>query len=489
MAACLRSLKLGLPPRVAGGGGRAAVEGGNVGAARVSRLPQGCVQSAPSTPIHLSSTASVLAQQQQQLQQQDSCTGSTPDLSSSNTSAALLHESHLLHLKQAEDVSSDLLERLSATGPHFHCFDPLGSFPAHHTCHQGQDYVSGRLVCRDTNTSVRTFRLPADALWYPRGTYHRGSDILYSVSYSEIESQVLDTVSLSCPGYSEESVSVNSGCSEAFTTYDSSKETFSCGNDTSSEAPMRESATCDMSVFIKSVSEGESSMQCHVSSGQSGATHKADPTGKPSAEHLTHVFDVLAETLPRLFIQPLNYTIYSQNIVFENRIRGVKTVGLVAYVKQVALLRTVGHLKFAHVKFEILKITKHPEDGTVRVRWRITGLSGLKAMVQFWKLKLWNWKGIQEQMDSWYDGFSTFYVGADGLVYRHVADSMMPDEELHVAEKGPLAAKMAALLGLAHRPNLYDTNNMLFSLDSLSLLQQQDEQTYTNLMLPLEKIH
>nr|XP_053640143.1 uncharacterized protein LOC128694186 isoform X2 [Cherax quadricarinatus] len=331
MAACLRSLKLGLPPRVAGGGGRAAVEGGNVGAARVSRLPQGCVQSAPSTPIHLSSTASVLAQQQQQLQQQDSCTGSTPDLSSSNTSAALLHESHLLHLKQAEDVSSDLLERLSATGPHFHCFDPLGSFPAHHTCHQGQ--------------------------------------------------------------------------------------------------------------------------------------------------------------LPRLFIQPLNYTIYSQNIVFENRIRGVKTVGLVAYVKQVALLRTVGHLKFAHVKFEILKITKHPEDGTVRVRWRITGLSGLKAMVQFWKLKLWNWKGIQEQMDSWYDGFSTFYVGADGLVYRHVADSMMPDEELHVAEKGPLAAKMAALLGLAHRPNLYDTNNMLFSLDSLSLLQQQDEQTYTNLMLPLEKIH
>lgn len=50
-----------------------------------------------------------------------------------------------------------------------------------------------------------------------------------------------------------------------------------------------------------------------------------------------------------------------------------------AYVKQVALLRTVGHLKFAFVKFEILKMTKHPEDGTVRVRWRIKGLSGLKV--------------------------------------------------------------------------------------------------------------
>lgn len=49
------------------------------------------------------------------------------------------------------------------------------------------------------------------------------------------------------------------------------------------------------------------------------------------------------------------------------------------YVRQVALLRTVGHLRFAFVKFEILKITKHPEDGTVRIRWRIRGLSGLKV--------------------------------------------------------------------------------------------------------------
>jgi hypothetical protein len=24
----------------------------------------------------------------------------------------------------------------------------------------------------------------------------------------------------------------------------------------------------------------------------------------------------------------------------------------------------------------------------------------------------------------WYDGFSTFYIGGDGLVYRHVADKV-----------------------------------------------------------------
>lgn len=30
------------------------------------------------------------------------------------------------------------------------------------------------------------------------------------------------------------------------------------------------------------------------------------------------------------------------------------------------MLRTVGHLKFAYVKFEVLKITQHPDDNTVR---------------------------------------------------------------------------------------------------------------------------
>lgn len=53
--------------------------------------------------------------------------------------------------------------------------------------------------------------------------------------------------------------------------------------------------------------------------------------------------------------------------------------GLYHYVKQVALLRIIGHLRFAYVKFNILKITTHPEDGTVKVRWRISGISGMRV--------------------------------------------------------------------------------------------------------------
>nr|XP_045598649.1 uncharacterized protein LOC123758369 [Procambarus clarkii] len=480
MSAYLRSLKLGLPPMVAGGGGRVAGGGGGHLLTRRPSSPahrehQGCVQSAPATPLHLSSSSVSVAAQQQQ--QEDFSATSSPNLSSSDTSRLLLEASQILHLKQAEAMSSDvtgMIERSSPAGRHLHCYDPIGfiTCPSHHTCESAEMHPSAEVVCHDSNANVRTFRLPPDALWYPLGTYHQGNDILYSVSYSQIESQVLDTISPSDPGLGND---VHSTCTN---------------NTYNTEGPRAERSTCDMSTFIKSVSEGEGQLQCNIPSPNQRKPENLDPSGKPSPAHLSHVFDKLAETLPKLFLQPLDYTIYSQNIVFDNRIRGVKTVGLMSYVRQVALLRTVGHFKFAHVRFEILKITKHPEDGTVRVRWRIVGLSGLKAMFQFWKFKLWDWKGIVNQMESWYDGFSTFYVGGDGLVYKHVADSMMPDEELHVVKKGPLAVKMAALLGLAHRPSLSDTNSMLyFSLDSLSSMHQQDEETYTNLMLPLEKIH
>lgn len=49
-------------------------------------------------------------------------------------------------------------------------------------------------------------------------------------------------------------------------------------------------------------------------------------SNKPSPEKLGHVHDVLADNLPKLFVQSLNYTIYHENIVFEDHIRNVRTV-------------------------------------------------------------------------------------------------------------------------------------------------------------------
>lgn len=81
-------------------------------------------------------------------------------------------------------------------------------------------------------------------------------------------------------------------------------------------------------------------------------------------------------------------------------------------------------LLVAYVKFEILKITKHPEDMTVKVRWTIRGIGGMKVMLNFWKYKLWKLHEIWEQTETWYDGFSTFYIGEDGLITRHIADKV-----------------------------------------------------------------
>lgn len=138
----------------------------------------------------------------------------------------------------------------------------------------------------------------------------------------------------------------------------------------------------------------------------------------------------------------MDYTIYHPQLIFENNIRGTRTIGLFPYVKQIALLRTVGHLKckfhchahikiylmisisVAYVKFEVLKITKHTEDNTVKVRWSIRGISGLKVMLNFWKYRLWNVRELFDSTESWYDGFSIFYVGSEGVVVKHVLDKV-----------------------------------------------------------------
>ncbi|KAH8405756.1 hypothetical protein KR215_008303 [Drosophila sulfurigaster] len=174
-----------------------------------------------------------------------------------------------------------------------------------------------------------------------------------------------------------------------------------------------------------------------------------------SREGLERAYSVLQSTLPKLFVEPLDYSIYSPNLIFENNITGKHTVGLYHYVKQIAILRTVGHLKYAYVKFEVLKITKHPEDETIRIRWRVRGISGLKVMFQFWKYKVWQLKEVLKDQEAWYDGYSVCFLGQDGLIHKHVVDKVMPDENREVNESsttpalptGSLAATASQKIG------------------------------------------
>ncbi|XP_065334299.1 uncharacterized protein LOC135935700 [Cloeon dipterum] len=239
---------------------------------------------------------------------------------------------------------------------------------------------------------------------------------------------------------------------------------------------------CSQSILLPSpaaLSEFEKQMILMAEVKKHGTSQPKEPTntGGPSEDQLQNIFNVLKDTLPKLFIQPLDYSVYHPDVIFENNIRGKRTVGIYNYVKQVSLLRTVGHLRFAYVKFEILKITSHPEEGTVKIRWRIRGISALKVFLQFYKFKLWKGKEFWDQQEAWYDGFSTFYVGGDGTIHKHVADTMMPDDDRKLNNSGKareLAAKLALVVGLAPK--------------SMGIILSAADAELKEAMLPLEEI-
>lgn len=64
------------------------------------------------------------------------------------------------------------------------------------------------------------------------------------------------------------------------------------------------------------------------------------------------------------------------------------------------MIKILAHLRYAHVRMEVLNSSREDDDGTVRIRWRIKGVGGLRIMLTFWKVKVWNLKeGIEQQAE------------------------------------------------------------------------------------------
>ncbi|KAF8770066.1 hypothetical protein HNY73_017637 [Argiope bruennichi] len=160
-----------------------------------------------------------------------------------------------------------------------------------------------------------------------------------------------------------------------------------------------------------------------VFSGTSSDVQKND-TGKPTEEQLLVIIDKLTYCLVNFFKEPQDYSIYHKNIVFQNNIRGVIIKGLPAYIQTMYILKIYGYLQYAKVKVEILKITHHIEDGTVRVRWRVKGVSRHRLILNLWKLQTTSWQEFLNDEADWLDGFSVFNVGPDGLIYKHMCDKV-----------------------------------------------------------------
>ncbi|XP_078497834.1 uncharacterized protein C6orf136 homolog [Lissotriton helveticus] len=175
---------------------------------------------------------------------------------------------------------------------------------------------------------------------------------------------------------------------------------------------------------------------------------KSDPDME---EHLAVAYERLRHELPNFFLKRHNYSMYSQDMQFDNGLLNMKTRGRPMYQVVLTLLRFLAWNYFADVQMEVLKLTQHPENWSVQARWRVTGLPFHVLMFRFYKKD-------KTELYRCYDAHSTFFLGPDGLICYHKVDKLMPAQPPVFKTKRLLAGLLVALGMAEHRPAL----NLLF---------------------------
>uniref|UniRef100_UPI00398EA973 uncharacterized protein C6orf136 homolog n=1 Tax=Pristiophorus japonicus TaxID=55135 RepID=UPI00398EA973 len=181
----------------------------------------------------------------------------------------------------------------------------------------------------------------------------------------------------------------------------------------------------------------------------STGSQKTEPSME---EHLAVLYEKLRIELPNFFLKPHDYGMYSRNVEFISHFPRIKTRGRTIYQLVVTLLRFMVWNYCADIQMEVMKMTQHPEDWTIQVRWRVTGLPLHVLMLKFYKKD-------KTELYRTYDAYSTFYLGPDGLIHRHKVDEMMPTQPPLVKVKTLLVGALVALGLEEHRPAL----NLLFA--------------------------
>lgn len=186
----------------------------------------------------------------------------------------------------------------------------------------------------------------------------------------------------------------------------------------------------------------------NFSSTQPQKKQEKEPKKGPNLERVAHV---LSHDLLNMFLKSQEWEMYHPNMVLQDNIRGKRFEGLDQYMKIVNLLKLTAHIRFVYVRFHILKMTKHPEDGTIRVRWRIAGLGMVRMLVRYFPDKMWMKGNMERAAPSWYDGISTFHVGGDDRIYKHILDRLEGDDSPVVET---LKEKLSKLTPAAAEPAL-----------------------------------
>ncbi|KAJ8038815.1 hypothetical protein HOLleu_16352 [Holothuria leucospilota] len=177
------------------------------------------------------------------------------------------------------------------------------------------------------------------------------------------------------------------------------------------------------------------------SSPPSTSSEMQNSLGKPDKEHLELMFHRLSEEMPNFFGQSHDYSMYSQDLEFDNRLMGVKTTGLAAYKATVQSLKLASTAYVVNAHLEVLRLTMEPEEGCIHARWRIKGVPlhsfVLKPLAKKHKYR-------------YFDAFSVFRLGPDGLIHHHRLDKVMPDSEK--IKEPSLITKIGIALGLVRQP-------------------------------------
>ena len=141
----------------------------------------------------------------------------------------------------------------------------------------------------------------------------------------------------------------------------------------------------------------------------------------PDDDQMNDMMYYFHEQAPKLFTpHGWSYVRCSYKVNFENRLIGTKSETLNSYILQINTMKKITSFFLYNPKLNILRMTKSTLDGSIQVRWQVSGVARyIKPLAKI---------GLVDESESvrHIDGLSVFYMKNDGLYYRHVLMKMTP---------------------------------------------------------------
>jgi hypothetical protein len=135
------------------------------------------------------------------------------------------------------------------------------------------------------------------------------------------------------------------------------------------------------------------------------------PEDLPSTTDLSVVLCRLRDELPAFFNGHHSFNMYSDQLLFQCNLlpTQIDFNSLQKYKFVLRNFKLMCVLVTSRPRLELMKITKHVDEGRIRARWRVMGVS-----------RFFPFRGERSLID----GFSTFDVNCDGLISRHQVDKV-----------------------------------------------------------------